>query len=147
MQMSYGRFALVLMVSLGLMFVLSMSMVRTVDHFYLNPSNFYMAVVMVAAMGLVMLGAMWKMFPNPRMNIALTVGFVVVFVGSLTLGRTEALVGDRGFLTSMIPHHSRAILTCQESAISDPEIVELCREIVDAQQREITQMKSILDRY
>ena len=147
MKMSYGRFGLVLMVSLALMFVLSMSMVRTVDHFYLNPSNFYMALVMVAAMGLVMLGAMWKMFPSPRANVALAVGFVVVFAGALALGRTEALVGDEGFLTSMIPHHSRAILTCQESAISDPEIVELCRKIVDAQQQEITQMKSILERY
>ena len=47
----------------------------------------------------------------------------------------------------MIPHHSRAILVCQESDITDPEIEELCTAIVDTQQKEIAQMKSILERY
>ncbi|MEO5316805.1 DUF305 domain-containing protein, partial [Pseudarthrobacter sp. CC12] len=47
----------------------------------------------------------------------------------------------------MIPHHSRAILVCQESNITDPEIIDLCHSIVTSQQDEITQMQSILDRY
>ena len=45
----------------------------------------------------------------------------------------------------MIPHHSRAILVCQEASITDPEIEQLCSEIVEAQ--EIAQMKEILKRY
>ncbi len=47
----------------------------------------------------------------------------------------------------MIPHHSRAILVCQEASITDPEIEQLCSEIVEAQEREIAQMKEILKRY
>lgn len=47
----------------------------------------------------------------------------------------------------MIPHHSRAILVCQESDITDPEIVELCRAIVETQREEIEQMQEILQRY
>ena len=63
------------------------------------------------------------------------------------MGRNEVGVGDGGFLTSMIPHHSRAILVCQEASITDPEIEQLCSEIVEAQEREIAQMKEILKRY
>ena len=51
------------------------------------------------------------------------------------MGRNEVGVGDEGFLTSMIPHHSRAILVCQEATITDPEIEQLCSEIVEAQER------------
>lgn len=46
----------------------------------------------------------------------------------------------------MIPHHSRAILVCQESDLTDPEVIELCEQIVKTQKEEIAQMQEILDR-
>lgn len=46
----------------------------------------------------------------------------------------------------MIPHHSSAILMCEESSLNDQEIIDLCGEIVEAQEREIAQMKDILAR-
>lgn len=144
---SYARLGVALALSLVLMFLLTMSMVRTLDHFYLNLSNFYMALIMVAPMGVIMLLVMWPMFGDRRLNAALLVGFVVLFVGAFWLGRAEALVGNEQFLRSMIPHHSRAILVCQESSIDDPEIVELCAQIIEAQREEITQMQAILERY
>ena len=61
--------------------------------------------------------------------------------------RTQAVVGDAQFLRSMIPHHSGAILMCEQSAITDPEIVRLCGEIVKTQKEEIAQMQAILARY
>jgi hypothetical protein len=144
---SYVRFGIVMAISLLVMYLLSMSMIRTFDHFYLNPSNLYMALVMVAPMGLIMMLAMRKMFPDKRLNAVLYAAFVVLFVGAWTLGRTETFVGDEGFLRSMIPHHSRAILVCQESSITDPEIRTLCDGIVKSQTEEIRQMKEILERY
>ncbi|MEV8132740.1 MULTISPECIES: DUF305 domain-containing protein [Pseudarthrobacter] len=143
----YLKFGVILLVSLGLMWVLSMSMVRSIDHFYFNLSNFWMALLMVSAMAIVMIIGMWSMFKNKKANIALLVGFAVLFAGVFALGRTETFVGNEQFLKSMIPHHSRAILVCQESDITDPEIIELCDSIVKSQQEEITQMQSILDRY
>ena len=83
---------------------------------------------------------------NRRLNVALAAGFAALLVGALALGRTETFVGDKGFLYSMIPHHSRAILVCQEADLTDPEVVELCGAIVRTQQQEITQMKEILER-
>lgn len=143
----YVKFGLILLVSLGLMWVLSMSMIRSVDHFYFNLSNFWMALVMVAAMAIVMVIGMWSMFKNTRANIAMLVGFAVLFGGAFALGRTETFVGNEQFLKSMIPHHSRALLVCQESDITDPEIIDLCKGIVESQQREIDQMQAILERY
>jgi len=46
----------------------------------------------------------------------------------------------------MIPHHSGAITVCQESSITDPEIISLCYDIISAQKKEIDQMKEILVR-
>lgn len=68
----------------------------------------------------------------------------VVLGGGFSLARTETFVGDKGFLNSMIPHHSRALLVCEESNLTDPEIISLCQQITEIQTREINQ---ILERY
>jgi uncharacterized protein (DUF305 family) len=143
----YAKLGLALALSYVVMFLLSMSMIREWDHFYLNGSNAWMALVMVAPMGLIMIAVMWAMFQNKALNAGLALAFVAVFAGALYLGRQEADVGNEQFLKSMIPHHSRAILVCQEADITDPEIEELCGEIVKTQQEEIAQMKEILERY
>ncbi len=124
-----------------------MSMIRQLDHFYFNLSNAYMALIMVAPMGIIMMLVMWSMFSNTRVNIGLILGFTAVFAGALFFGRQEAGVGNEQCLKSMIPHHSRAILVCQESNITDPEILELCDAIVETQREEINQMQDILERY
>ncbi|WP_260842546.1 DUF305 domain-containing protein [Paenarthrobacter nicotinovorans] len=143
----YLKFALILLISLALMWVLSMSMIRSIDHFYFNLSNFWMALLMVSAMAIVMIIGMWSMFKNRKANVAMLVGFAVLFGAVFALGRTETFVGNEQFLKSMIPHHSRALLVCEESNITDPEIITLCDSIVKSQQEEITQMKAILERY
>lgn len=143
----YVKLGVALALSYLTMFLLSMSMIRQWDHFYLNGSNAWMALVMVAPMGLIMLAVMWAMFKNRALNAGLALAFLAVFAGSWYLGRQEAGIGDEQFLKSMIPHHSRAILVCQEADITDPEIVELCEGIVKSQTEEIAQMKQILKRY
>jgi hypothetical protein len=146
-ERSYTRLAIALGVSLLLMFVLTMSMVRNLDHFHLfNLGNFYMALIMVAPMGIVMLVVMWGMFQNRRLNLFLIAAFGLAFVLALALGRSQALIGDELFLRSMIPHHSRAILVCQEAFITDSEIAGLCQQIIETQREEIAQMEQILER-
>ena len=61
---SYWKLAIALAVSLALMFVLSMSMVRSLDHFYLN-----------------LLVVMWGMFRRKRLNFVLLAAFATLFVG------------------------------------------------------------------
>ena len=141
---NYGRLFLALGLSLIVMFFLSMALIAQWSHFHLNLSNFYMAVAMVAPMGLIMLGVMHDMFPNPRLNAALAISFVALFTLGLWLGRTEAFVGNEQFLRAMIPHHSRAILVCNEAQITDEAIARLCDQIIASQQEEITIMERML---
>jgi len=46
---------------------------------------------------------------------------------------------------SMIPHHSGAILMCEEAPIHDPEIKVLCEGIVKSQAEEIALMEAMLE--
>ena len=81
-------------------------------------------------MAVVMLISMRSMFTSLKSNTAIVVAAVVVFVLSYAAMRTQAGVSDTQFLRSMIPHHSGAILMCEQSSLADPEIVALCREIM-----------------
>ena len=147
MKGSYLKLGVTMVLSLGLMYVLTYAQIRQWDHFLWNTSNFYMALVMVAPMGVLMLGVMWSMFPSRKANLALVAGFLALFAVAFAFGRTQAFVGDERFLEGMIPHHSRAILVCQEADITDPEIIELCDGIIETQREEIAQMQRILERY
>src|SRR3546814_5413557 len=97
-------------------------MIRSPDHFYLNINNVWMTLMMVTPMALVMMVAMRSMFPSRNRNLLVVAGALVVFGVSYYGMRTQWAVGDEQFLKSMIPHHSGAILMCQEASITDPDI-------------------------
>lgn len=108
--------------------------------------SFYMAVIMVAPMVIMMLVFMQDMYKNKRINIALYFASVLVFVLGFLAIRSQAFVGNKNFINSMIPHHSAAITMCEEANITDQELATLCKDIIEAQQEEINQMNSILER-
>ena len=56
------------------------------------------------------------------------------------------IIGDVLYMKAMIPHHSIAILTSKRADIKDPETKKLAEEIIEAQKREIAQMKKIIYR-
>jgi uncharacterized protein (DUF305 family) len=143
---SYARFALDTAINFVIMYLVMYTMIATLDHFVLNLNNVYMTLMMVAPMTVIMLVSMGSMFPSKRVNLALIGVSVLVFALSFYGMRTQAGVGDAEFLRSMIPHHSGAILMCEQASLTDPEILALCREIIVAQEREINQMKAILQR-
>jgi len=129
-----------------IMYFVMFVMIDDLSSFYNNLNMFYMALMMATPMIVLMIVAMPHMFPSKRANATLLVGSVVVFVASFALIRTQTTIGDTGFLRSMIPHHSGAILMCREASLRDPEIKALCHGIIRSQQQEIDQMKGILAR-
>lgn len=143
---SYQKLAIATTINAVIMFLLTYVMIDSLDHFLVNINRVYMALIMAAPMVLVMLTVMRSMFKNPRTNTILYITFAGLFLLLFFLIRTQTPVGDEAFLRSMIPHHSGAILMCEQANISDPEIVTLCEEIVEAQVEEINQMKAILTR-
>ena len=146
-QGHYGRLMIELAIDFVIMYLVMFTMIRSLDHFYNNINNVWMTLMMVTPMALVMLAAMRSMFPSRKRNLLVIAGALIVFAVSFYGMRTQAAIGDEQFLRSMIPHHSGAILMCQEASITNPEIKALCGEIVDSQRREIEQMKAILEQY
>lgn len=143
---AYVQLAVELAVDFAIMYLVMYTMIASLDDFRFNLNTAYMTAMMVAPMAVVMLVAMRSMFPSRRANLIVAGAAVAVFAAGFAAMRTQAAIGDGEFLRAMIPHHSGAILMCREAAISDPEIVALCREIVESQTREIAQMNAILER-
>jgi uncharacterized protein (DUF305 family) len=146
MKSHYSRLFLMVGLSFGAMFVLMYAMVNSLSDVYLSVNQFYMAGLMAASMAIIELALMRGMYPDRQANAAIAVGSVITLVAFWVLIRQQAAVGDQQFLRSMIPHHSSAILMCQESTISDAGIQDLCRRIVAGQQAEIEEMKAALRR-
>ena len=146
-QGHYGRLMIELAIDFVIMYLVMFTMIRSLDHFYNNINNVWMTLMMVTPMAIVMLVAMRSMFPSRKGNVLIIIGAIIVFGVSFYGMRSQVAVGDEQFLRSMIPHHSGAILMCQEASITNPEIKALCGEIVDSQRREIEQMKAILEQY
>jgi len=129
-----------------IMYVVMYTMVNTLNDVYININNVYMTGMMVAPMVPLMIFSMGDMYKNRKLNIALVVLSVVLFAAFYAFMRGQSFVQDKQFVRSMIPHHSGAILMCEQSAITDPELRSLCTEIVKAQREEIEQMRGILRR-
>jgi len=146
-QNHYGRLAIELTLDFIVMYLVMYTMIATLRHFHFNLNNVYMTLMMVAPMTIIMLVSMRSMFPSQRLNMIIGAAALVIFLASFAAMRTQAGVGNADFLRSMIPHHSGAILMCNQASITDPEITALCREIVTSQEKEIAQMKAILARY
>ncbi|WP_229793754.1 DUF305 domain-containing protein [Salinimicrobium marinum] len=142
----YSRFLLMLGASFIVMYVVMYLNVASFDHAYLNLNRFYMTVLMVAPMALIMFGFMSKMYKNTAKNAAIVIVSVLAFIGAFVLERNQTMIEDKGFMHSMIPHHSSAILVSEEADLSDPEVQKLAEEIIKSQKEEIAQMKKILER-
>lgn len=70
----------------------------------------------------------------------------LLLVVTVLFTRYQTAIYDEGFMRSMIPQHSGAALMCENPRLEDPEILQLCREIIESQQRGISQMNRILER-
>jgi uncharacterized protein (DUF305 family) len=130
-----------------LMFFITFANVWEIGHLQPNLNRVYMALMMTAPMAIVMMMVMHSMFEDRKLTVIFMASFAALLVLSFALTRFQGAVGDEQFLRSMIPHHSSAILMCERSSITDPEIRELCDEIVRAQVEEIARMEAILRRY
>lgn len=140
----YGKFAAMTATSTVVMFGLMYLNTYQLDHLYFSETRAYMAVVMGATMAGIMLGFMLNMYNNRKTNISIFVGSILVFVLSLWLVRSQVTVGDVAWMKAMIPHHSIAILTSERANISDPRVQKLADEIIEAQVREIAEMKALI---
>jgi hypothetical protein len=142
----YKMLGLNLLISLVIMYFVMFTMIYSMAEFYNNLNMFYMAIMMAAPMGILMLLMMGEMYAKKKLNTIIYAGSALLFTLAFIGVRAQLLVGDRQFLRSMIPHHSGAILMCEQASLKDPEIQALCGNIIISQKQEIDQMKAILAR-
>lgn len=142
--MSYARFAAMIITSTIVMFGLMYLNTYALDHVTFSETRTYMALLMGAVMAIIMLAFMLSMYQNKAANFAIFVGALVVSAGSLFLVRSQVTVQDVSYMRAMIPHHSIAIMTSRRAELSDPRVRELADGIIEAQVREIAEMKALI---
>ncbi len=142
--MPYVRFGAMIATSTIVMFGLMYLNTYALDHVFFSQTRAWMALLMGAAMAIVMLGFMTAMYKNRRVNIAIVAGSVAVFALSLGLVRSQETVSDVSYMKAMIPHHSIAIMTSERAHIRDPRVRKLADDIIEAQVREIAEMKRLI---
>ena len=142
--MSYARFGAMIATATIVMFGLMYLNTYALDHVWFSQTRAWMAVLMGAVMAIIMLIFMLKMYPNKRANSAIILGSILAFAGALWLVRSQETVDDVSYMKAMIPHHSIAILTSERAHIRDPRVRKLADGIIEAQVREIAEMKKLI---
>ena len=144
MNSNYGNFLAMIVTSMIVMFGLMYLNTFELAHVRWSETRLYMTLIMGAAMAVVMLTFMRGMYTDKKKNLAIYVGSLIVFIVALFLVRTQTTVQDSSWMSSMIPHHSIAILTSENAEIHDVRVRELADEIIEAQRREIKEMDWLL---
>lgn len=116
------------------------------SHVYFSWTRMYMTLMGVSTMAIIMFLFMRKMYQDSTKNIGIIVGSIAIFFISLFLVRQQEPIEDIKWMKAMIPHHSIAILTSNRAELSDPEVKKLAEDIIKAQEKEIAEMKAMIER-
>ena len=142
--MAYIRFGLMILTSTVVMFILMYLNTYAWEHVFYSETRVYMAILMGATMAVIMLAYMLGMYANKQLNVAIFAGAVIVFALSLWLVRSQVTISGPSYMRAMIPHHSIAIMTSERAQIRDPRVRKLADEIIEAQRREIAEMRYLV---
>ncbi len=135
----------IVMVIVGMMFNPMNVLAFRLNDLYLSLTLFYggllMASNMIWAHEIVHVIAMGKM--NYKLFIF---GILLSIAITIFLLRKQFIVDDKQWLKRMISHHSTALTTSHNiyKKTNDPRIKKLSKEIIDTQEREISEMKSMI---
>ena len=79
-------------------------------------------------------------------NYVFSFGIICSILVSILLLRKQLMVDDKQWLRRMISHHSTALTTSHKihDRTNDNDVKQLSKEIIDAQEKEIAQMKQLL---
>ena len=78
----YIRFGLMILTSTVVMYFLMFVNVNEFAHIYLSQTRVYMAILMGAIMAIIMMGFMWKMYDNKKLNTVIMGLSVLLVVGT-----------------------------------------------------------------
>lgn len=144
MHGKWTTFFAMIATSVVTMFVLTYFNSWQIDHNFFSQTRMWMALMMGCAMIVVMLGFMWGMYRSRTTKLLVVAGAFAMGGVFLTLVRSQDTVDDTAWMKAMIPHHSIAVLTSARANISDPRVRQLADAIIEAQVKEIEEMKLLI---
>lgn len=144
---NYRRFYMMLLCSFVAMYITMYLNTYTIDHVYFSLTRFYMTCMGIATMSIIMWFFMRNMYNDKKKNRVIFIGSFVLFASAFGLVRSQKpIVEDLLWMKAMIPHHSIAILTSERANFKDAEVKKLAKDIIEAQKKEIKEMKVMIKR-
>ncbi len=116
------------------------------SHVFFSVTRVYMTLIGIGGMAIIMFLFMRSMYTNKLKNIGIILGSLLLMGISTFLVRKQIPIDDVNWMKAMIPHHSIAILTSNRADLKDPEVKKLAQEIIKAQEKEIAEMKKMIER-
>jgi carbon starvation protein CstA len=107
-RMGKGMFWMMMLISFLIMYIVKFLDMDAISHYHTSLTWVYMELLMVTPIAIVMMLMMGKMYPNKKLNTAIIVSCVVVFILVFAGLQIQTPVGDLQYMKSMIPHHSRS---------------------------------------
>ncbi len=141
----YIKFALMLTVSFFIMYGVMFLNAAEFSHIYLSNTRLYMTLLMISPMAILKLFFMSDMYKDKKLNIGIVFLSVSVFISALLFLRNQTFISDEQYMKAMIPHHSSAILVSENATFKNEKVKTLSIEIIKAQEKEIAEMKRLLD--
>lgn len=145
MKKGYAKFFGMIITSAILMYGVMYLNTYELDHIFFSEMRLYMTILSTCVMAVVMLGFMLHMLKDKKTNMAIVGVSILVFASSFYLMRNQTTIDDVDYMEGMIPHHSIAILTSGRANIEDPRVRKLADDIIEAQEREIKEMKELIE--
>ena len=143
----YKRFALMAVAMFVAMYFIMYAMIDGLNNLIPNINNLYMTLLMVSAMLIIELLIMKGMYQNKKINWAVITVSLAIGIFSWFGIREQINVGDKQFVKGMIPHHAAAVLMSEKAKLTDPELIELQKNILETQAKEIEFMKRKLKEF
>ena len=143
----YKRFALMAVAMFVAMYFIMYAMIDDLQNLIPNINNLYMTLLMVSAMLIIEIWIMKGMYQNKKINWAIITVSLAIGIFSWFGIREQLFVGDKEFVKGMIPHHAAAVLMSEKAKLTDPELIELQKNILETQAKEIELMKRKLKEF
>lgn len=145
MKKNYLKFLGMIISSALLMYGVMYLNTYEMNHIFFSEMRLYMTILSTAVMAVVMLAFMLHMLKNKKINLAILGTSIIVFLSAFFLMRNQTTIDDVDYMQGMIPHHSIAILTSERANIKDPRVKKLADDIIEAQEKEIDEMKELIE--
>ena len=143
----YKRFSVMAVAMFIAMYFIMYAMIDGLQNLILNINNLYMTLLMVSAMLINEIWIMKGMYQNKKINWAIITVSLAIGIFSWFGIREQLFVGNKEFVKGMIPHHAAAVLMSEKAKLTDPELIQLQKKILETQAQEIEFMKRKLKEF